>query len=113
MENEYTINQAKIYNNKCIQMYEQVEYDEISKDYDELKSLLMLFMKDAEPNRKKTLKIKEREIDRKYKPRIKESKRVLKNTEKRLKYNMDVVIASEINDSLDKTDSAYSSDTND
>ena len=38
MDSEYSINHVKVYNNKCMQMHEQVEFDAISNDYNELKS---------------------------------------------------------------------------
>ena len=37
--NEFNDEEVKVYNNKCMQMREQVEFDAISNDYNELKSL--------------------------------------------------------------------------
>jgi hypothetical protein len=46
-------------------------------------------MYDVLPERVSELKLKKKEIDVKYLPIIKEHKRILNNTKKRLKYNVE------------------------
>ena len=62
---------------------------DMKKDYNELCDLLELFMHEALPYRVKELKVKKKEIDQKYLSDIRECKRVLNNTKKRFKYNLE------------------------
>ncbi len=92
---EYFQNKVKVYDNTCLQIKEQFNYDMLYSDYMELKSLFELFGDRANPKRVKQLHKREKEIDSVYKPLIKEAKRVLKNTEKRLQYNINRVEQSQ------------------
>ena len=88
---EYSSNENKIYSNKCQHIYEQVNVDILLNEYMELKSLFELFKDRASSKRTKELKNREKQVDSRYKPIIKDAKRSLKNTEKRLTYHIHVV----------------------
>ena len=57
-------------------------------DYNELLELVELFAKDANAIRERELKVRKKEFTSQYQPKIREAKRLLKNTEKRLDYNI-------------------------
>ena len=85
----YSKYQMKVVDNTILKMYEETELYGYEKDYTELCDLLELFMHEAFPYREKELKVKKKEIDEKYLPHIRECKRVLNNTKKRFKYNLE------------------------
>ena len=79
----------KIVDNTILKTYQETELYGYEKDYNELCNLLELFMYNALPERVSELKLKKKEIDLKYLPIIKEHKRILNNTKKRLNYNVE------------------------
>lgn len=85
----YSTYEIKIVDNTVLKIYQETELYGYEKDYNELCELLELFMKEATPYREKELKLKKKEIDKKYLYEIKECKRVLNNTKKRFKYNLE------------------------
>ena len=85
----YSTYQVKIVDNAVLKIRQETELYTYEKDYKELCNLLELFMCDALPDRENELKLKKKEIDEKYLPDIRECKRVLNNTKKRFKYNLE------------------------
>lgn len=85
----YSTYQVKTVDNAVLKIQQETELYTYKKDYNELCDLLELFMCDALPDRESELKLKKKEIDEKYLPNIRECKRVLNNTKKRLKYNVE------------------------
>lgn len=84
---DYTTHQIKVYENKCLELKEEFNYNTLKADYDELVELLELFIRNGLSDRVKELKQKKKEYQKVYSPLLKESKRVLVNTQKRLVYN--------------------------
>lgn len=85
----YSSYQVKTVDNAVLKIQQETELYTYKKDYNELCNLLELFMYDALPERVSELKLKKKEIDLKYLPIIKEHKRILNNTKKRLNYNVE------------------------
>lgn len=85
----YSTYEMKVVDNTILKTYQETELYGYEKDYNEICDLLELFMKGAEPYREKELEAKKKEIDEKYLPDIRECKRVLSNTKKRFKYNLE------------------------
>ena len=84
---EYTQNEIKVYSNKC----QAIEYDTylsalINKEK-ELVDLLDLFLEGGN-HRREILVFRRDGIRDIFRPKIKETKRELKNCEKRLNYNL-------------------------
>ena len=84
----YSQQEMKVFDNSVLKIYQETKLYSYEKKYGELIELFSLFLKDAQPYREKELKMKKKEIDEKYLPKIKECKRVLGNTKRRVKYNM-------------------------
>ena len=87
MMDQYVPNDAKICENIELKIYQQVRYEQLTSDYNELVELIELFGKNANTLRERELKVRKLEFASHYQPKICEAKRVLKNTEKRLDYN--------------------------
>lgn len=85
---QYVPNDAKICENVELKLYQQLRFEQLANEYNELLELVELFAKDANMVRERELKIRKQDITARYKPKICEAKRVLKNTEKRLDYNI-------------------------
>lgn len=85
----YSTYEMKVVDNTIIKTYQETELYGYQKDYNELCDLLEIFIHKALPYREKELKVKKKEIDEKYLPNIRECKRVLHNTKKRFKYNLE------------------------
>jgi len=85
----YSTYEMKVIDNTVLKTYQETELYGYEKDYNELCELVELFMKEALPYRERELKVKKKEIDEKYLPEIKECKRLLTNTKKRFKYNLE------------------------
>ena len=85
----YSTYEMKVVDNTIVKTYQETELYGYEKDYNELCDLLELFMHEALPYRVKELKVKKKEIDQKYLSDIRECKRVLNNTKKRFKYNLE------------------------
>ena len=84
---EHLVNDVKICQNVELKLYQKQELDRISGDYNELMELIDLFRIDTWVERERELLVHEKNINKRYLPQIREGKRVLKNTEKRLDYN--------------------------
>lgn len=85
---DYSQNDIKICENAGLKLYQELDLKTVTEDYNELIELIELFSVGANFIREKELKVHKRDIDKRYLPQIREAKRVLKNTEKRLDYNM-------------------------
>jgi len=84
---EHLVNDVKICQNVELKLYQKLDLDRISGDYNELMELIDLFRIDTWTERERELLVHEKNINKRYLPQIREAKRVLKNTEKRLEYN--------------------------
>lgn len=84
---EHLVNDVKICQNVELKLYQKVELHRITGDYNELIELIDLFRIDTWTERERELLVHEKNINKRYLPQIREAKRVLKNTEKRLEYN--------------------------
>lgn len=84
---DYSIHEQKVYNNSSLIVKQRTDYETQLKHRDELIDLLDLFMKGGSFH---TCDILDKKacIKKKYDPIIKESKRILYNSEKRLQYNL-------------------------
>lgn len=81
----YTVHELKVYDNSTLVTQQQAAYDSFVHTRDELLDLVELFAKDSlridvHSERRKSIKSK-------YNPNIKEAKRLLMNSKKRLEYN--------------------------
>lgn len=81
----YTVHELKVYDNSALVTQQQASYDSFVRRRDELLDLVDLFAKDSiravvHSERRKVIKSK-------YNPYIKEAKRLLMNSKKRLEYN--------------------------
>lgn len=85
---EYTPNELKVYSNKCLEIEQEAYLNILSKKKDELVSLIDLFIEGGN-HREKTLQFRKNDIEEIFRPKIKEAKRVLCNTRKRLGYNLE------------------------
>ena len=85
---EYYQNDIKICENIELKLYQELDLKSVTEIYNELIELIELFSVGANLVREKQLKNHRRNIDKRYLPQIREAKRILKNTEKRLDYNM-------------------------
>ncbi len=85
---EYSQNDMKICENAGLRLYQELDLKSVSEKYNELIDLIELFSVGANFIREKELKFHKQDIDKRYLPQIREAKRLLKNTEKRLDYNM-------------------------
>ncbi len=84
---EYSIHEQKVYNNSSLIVEQKTEYETQLKNRDELLELLDLFMEGGSFHNSVILE-KKACIKNKYDPLIKESKRILYNSERRLQYNL-------------------------
>ena len=83
----HLVNDVKICQNVELKLYQKLDLDSISREYNELIELIELFKVDTWAERESELLVHEKNISKRYLPQIREAKRVLKNTEKRLDYN--------------------------
>lgn len=84
----FTPHQIRIYENASLILKEEIEYKVLLEELNELTELIDLFCEGGNP-RERNLLIKRKKIIKQYTPKIKECKRVLTNTKKRLKYNIE------------------------
>ncbi len=84
----YLQNDIKICENAGLKLYQELDLKSVSEKYNELIELIELFSVGANFVRVKELKVHKQNIDKCYLPQIHEAKRLLKNTEKRLNYNI-------------------------
>lgn len=81
------VHATKILQNTELSLYQDADLTQLENYYEELKELISLFADKADSPRLKSLEKHLREYDLKFKPQIKEAKRLLKNTRSRLHYN--------------------------
>ena len=86
---EYSIHEQKVYNNSSLIVEQRTEYETQLKNRDELLDLLDLFMEGGSFHNSVILE-KKAYIKTKYDHLIKESKRILYNSERRLQYNLNM-----------------------
>ena len=84
---DYSIHEQKVYNNSSLIVQQQTKYEQYVKNRDELIDLLDLFMEGGSLHNSAILE-KKACIKTKYDHLIKESKRILYNSERRLQYNL-------------------------
>ena len=87
MTTEFTSNEFRLYHNSGLKLQEEIDLKLIEAPYLELVELINLFSYKESDEKIVRMKAKNSAIDKKYKPLIKEAKRILKNTEKRINYN--------------------------
>jgi len=88
---EYTQNEIKVYSNKCLEIIEDTYLNTLLSKRDELVSLIDLFLEGGNYREIELRSIKI-DIQESFKPKIKEAKRVLSNTKRRLNYNFNKVV---------------------
>ena len=84
---QYSANEIKVYTNKCMSIEEEAYLKYLKSKSSELTDLLQLFIKGGN-RREEMLNCKIDEIQERFKPKITEAARLLKNTQKRFEYNM-------------------------
>jgi hypothetical protein len=84
---EFTPHQVRVYENSCTKVYEETKLKNLKSIHDELISLCDLFAYKDTKEKKKLMQKKKQDYNRKLKPEIDDLTCILKNTEKRLKYN--------------------------
>jgi hypothetical protein len=84
---DYTDNQVRVYQNSCLKLYEENDLQNLESTFGEIKELIELFGKHESDEKLMLLSLKEEYYFNIFEPKIKEAKRVLKNTEKRITYN--------------------------
>jgi hypothetical protein len=87
MNTEFTSNQFRLYHNSGLKLQEEIDLKVAEVLYLELVELIELFSYKESDEKILRMKIKKSEINKKYQPQIKEAKRILKNTVKRINYN--------------------------
>ena len=80
-------NDIRVCENIELKLYQEFELKKLSHTYNELQELIDLFSNDTNIQRAQQLEYHRKMVDSKYIPKIKEAKRLLKNTEKRIEYN--------------------------
>ena len=83
---EYTIHEQKVYTNKCLEVEERVKLDALVGKRDELVGLLDLFIEGGNHRLERAENVRGGIMDI-FAPKIREAKRTLANTTKRLEYN--------------------------
>jgi uncharacterized protein YjaZ len=81
----YTVHELKVYDNSALVTQQQAAYNSFVHTRDELLDLVELFAKGS--IRKNVHSERRKAIKSKYNPNIKEAKRLLMNSKKRLEYN--------------------------
>ncbi len=84
---QYSANEIKVYTNKCTSVKEESYLKYLKSKSSELTDLLELFIEGGNP-REEILKCKIDVIQYRFKPKITEAARLLKNTQKRFEYNL-------------------------
>ena len=88
---EYNQNEIKVYSNKCLEIVEDAYLNTLLSKRAELVSLIDLFLEGGN-HREIELRSIKIDIEESFKPKIKEAKRVLYNTKRRLNYNFNKVV---------------------
>ena len=83
------INEAKVFENSGLKMQQEFVLQTLEKEFDEIMELLELFGSKETSCKLKKLNDKYDKYASIFEPKIKEAKRVLKNTAKRVEYNVE------------------------
>lgn len=81
------INETKVFENSGLKMQQEFVLQTLEKEFDEIMTLLKLFSSKETSSKLEKLNDKYDKYASIFKPKIKEAKRVLKNTIKRVEYN--------------------------
>ena len=84
----YSNNETSVYHNRSQEVFEETILNSLKREYSELNELIELFSYNAKGVHLERLNEKQKIFDKMYKPAIKEQSRLLKNTQKRLKYHV-------------------------
>lgn len=85
----FSQNQYKVFKNSGLQIQQELVLQSLEKEFDEILTLLELFGSKETPTKLQKLDEKYDKYACIFEPKIKEAKRVLKNTVKRLEYNVE------------------------
>lgn len=85
----YTQNEAKVYSNSCLIIIQELELLTLESEFKEILDLLELFGQNEDSKKLDLLNHKVRSYIEVFEPKIKDARRTLKNTDNRLKYNME------------------------
>ena len=88
-------NEFAIVKNKQLQMFQEFDYESIKSEYSELLDLCDIFSRNENEEKKLALSSKKELYDLKYLPILKDKKRILTNTKKRFKYNLEKALEKE------------------
>jgi cell division protein ZapA (FtsZ GTPase activity inhibitor) len=83
----YSNNEVSIYTNTCQKIKEETNYLTTLNNYNELMELIYLFSINSSDSCKLRLKQRQKDIDASFKPKLKEEKRLLTNTLRRIQYH--------------------------
>lgn len=83
----YSNNEVSLYTNTCQKIKEETNYLTTLNYYNELIELIDLFSINSSDSSKIRLKKKQAYIDALFKPKLKEEKRILTNTIRRIQYH--------------------------
>ena len=83
------INEAKVFENSGLKMQQEFVLQTLEKEFDEIMGLLELFGSKETSCKLEKLNDKYDKYASIFEPKIKEAKRVLKNTVKRVSYNVE------------------------
>tara|TARA_B110001450_G_scaffold229166_1_gene229564 strand:+ start:5911 stop:6192 length:282 start_codon:yes stop_codon:yes gene_type:complete len=83
------INETKVFENSGLKMQQKFVLQTLEKEFDEIMELLELFGSKESHTKLQKLNDKYHKYACIFEPKIKEAKRVLKNTLKRVEYNME------------------------
>ena len=83
------LNEVKVCENNGLKIQQESVLQTLEKDFDEIMELLELFGSKETPLKLQKLNEKYDKYASIFEPKIKEAKRVLKNTLKRLEYNIE------------------------
>ncbi len=85
----FSQNQYKVFKNSGLQIQQELVLQSLEKEFDEILTLLELFGSKETPTKLQKLDEKYDKYACIFEPKIKEAKRVLKNTVKRVEYNLE------------------------
>ena len=87
-ENSFSRNELKIIQNVPLKMTQKVRLDIVRSEYVEVNELLELFAKKECEDKVLKISVKKLHYDKIFLPIIKNLERILRNTEKRITYNI-------------------------
>jgi hypothetical protein len=84
------INETKVFENSGLKIQQEFVLQTLEKEFDEIMELLELFGSKETPYKLEKLNNKYDKYASIFEPKIKEAKRILKNTIKRVSYNVEM-----------------------